>query len=92
MASGNALSVQRHHGFGVGGQHVAPQTNGTASPSLIKVSPTSRPFAFNVPHRLSLAADMPAVLASTAFRIAQQRQVSFVTSSPAAPCDNLHRS
>jgi len=32
-----------HHGFGVGGHRVCPQTKGTAKFSLIKMVPTSRP-------------------------------------------------
>ncbi|SFQ20245.1 Resolvase, N terminal domain [Mesorhizobium sp. NFR06] len=34
-----------HHGRGVGGQLVDPQTNGTANPSDTNTSPTSRPSA-----------------------------------------------
>jgi hypothetical protein len=40
-----------HQGRGVRGQRVALHLNGTAKPSAIKSSPTSRPAAFSVPHR-----------------------------------------
>jgi hypothetical protein len=39
-----------HHGRGLAGQLDVPQTKGTASPSAIRISPTSRPRALKVPH------------------------------------------
>jgi len=41
-----------HQGRGVAGQCVAPQTNGTASPSAIKIDPTSLPFDRSIPQSL----------------------------------------
>lgn len=38
-----------HQGRGVGGQLVAPQINGTARPSEIRICPTSCPPALKVP-------------------------------------------
>jgi hypothetical protein len=43
-AHGNRDGDCQHHGRGVFGQRVAPQTNGTASPSSMKMAPTSRPL------------------------------------------------
>jgi hypothetical protein len=40
-----------HHGLGVGGHLVCPQTKGTARFSRIKISPTSCPLALSVPQR-----------------------------------------
>src|ERR1700738_3019281 len=37
-----SCTAHSHHGRGVLGQRIAPQTNGTASPSSIKIAPTSR--------------------------------------------------
>jgi hypothetical protein len=47
------LSVLRylHHGLGVGGHLVCPQTKGTARFSRIKIRPTSCPLALSVPQR-----------------------------------------
>src|SRR6516162_3769407 len=39
----------QHHGLGVLGHRVGPHTNGTASPSWIRIAPTSRPLDFNMP-------------------------------------------
>jgi hypothetical protein len=51
-----------HHGLGVFGQLVAPQTNGTASPSAIRIDPTSLPFDRSVPQSLfQLHANVPCV-------------------------------
>jgi hypothetical protein len=47
-----ATAAHSHQGRGVFGQRVAPHTNGTASPSSIKIAPTSRPLDFNVPQSL----------------------------------------
>ena|SRR6516164_6919898 len=53
-----------HHGRGVFGQLVAPQTNGTTSPSAIRIEPTSRPLDFNVPQsRPQLQNCVPCLLA-----------------------------
>ncbi len=40
-----------HHGLGIGGHLVCPQTKGTAKFSQIKIRPTSCPSAFSVPQR-----------------------------------------
>ena len=40
-----------HHGLGVGGHLVCPQTKGTARFSRIKIRPTSCPSALSVPQR-----------------------------------------
>jgi hypothetical protein len=53
--------VDLHHGFGVL-VRVAPQTNGTARPSSIRMAPTSWPPALSVPHsRPQLQAMVPSV-------------------------------
>lgn len=43
--------LSRHHGRGVGGQRVAPQWNGAASPSPMSTAPTSLPRARRTAHR-----------------------------------------
>ena len=46
LSFGHVAGLIQHHGRGVFGQRVAPQTNGTARPCSIKIAPTSRPWEF----------------------------------------------
>jgi hypothetical protein len=56
-----------HHGRGVFGQLVSQHLKGTASPSSIRIAPTSRPLDFSVPQSLPwLQKRVPCVLAGCA--------------------------
>ncbi len=73
-----------HHGLGVFGHRVASYTNGTASPSSIRITPTSRPLALSVPHsRLWLQASVPPVpggrdeLERDVVKVEEAREVKF---------------